>query len=81
MAQVRNDRFGNPYQLKFAETVVNKKSGEVIDGAFKTYFEIGGKLYKCEVSPGAKEGKRGKGGVWVKMTKVKKSKPENTSSF
>ena len=76
--RISNDRFGNPYQLKLAETVVNKKSGEVINNNFATYFELGGKLYKVEVSPAQKEGKRGNGGVWIKVTQRKaQSRPQS----
>lgn len=73
--RISSDRFGNPFQLKFAAQVVNRKSGEVIENAYKQYFELGGQLYKVEVSKAAKT-KDVKGvtleGVWVKVTKVKK---------
>ena len=72
---IRNDRFGNPYQLKTLVQAVNKKSGELLDGCYKGYVELGGKLYKIEVSPRQKEMSakyEGKDGLWCKVTAVKK---------
>ena len=69
---IKSDKYGNPYQLKTAEAVVNKKTGEVIETAYKTYFELGGKLYKIEISRRDKETKSGNPAVWVKCTQVKK---------
>lgn len=72
--RISTDRFGNPYQLKFAAQVTNRKTGEEVN-AFKTYVELGGKLYKIEVSQ-AEKTKEIKGqetaGMWVKVTHVKK---------
>lgn len=70
--QVNMDRFGNPYILKTAKEVVNKKTGEVIHNNFKCYAEVDGKLLKIEISERKKELKDGGNGVWVKITKVKK---------
>ena len=73
--RISTDRFGNAYQLKFAAQVTNRKTGEEVN-AFKTYVEIGGKLYKVEVSEATKT-KEIKGvetaGMWVKVTAQKKS--------
>lgn len=65
--RIRSDRFGNAYQLKTAEAVVNK-DGVLIDGAYKCYVELGGKLYKIEISNREKETKSGKPAKWVKVT-------------
>ena len=62
MAQqnARQDRFGNDYVL------CNVKEKE--SGFNKGFVEIGGKLYKVEVSDNKKDG----GAYWVKITKLKK---------
>jgi len=68
--RISTDRFGNAYQLKFAAQVSNKKSGELLP-IYKTYVELGGKLYMIEVS-NAEKLKTIKGvdtaGKWVKVT-------------
>ena len=81
-SSIRTDKFGNPYQLKLAGQVTNKKSGEIIENAFKCYFEAsGGKLYKVEVGMANKQTKDGRNGVWVKMTSVKKQVRAAATSF
>lgn len=75
---VRNDRFGNAYQLKTAMEKTDKKTGEIVENCFSTYCELGGKLYKIEISPRVKETKTGGNAVWVKVTKVTQQK-QNTS--
>jgi len=74
---IRNDRFGNPYQLITALQVVTKE-GEAIE-AYKGFIELKGQLYKLEISTRQKEHKSGKDGMWVKVTAVKKNKPSNMS--
>jgi hypothetical protein len=74
--RVSTDRFGNPYVLKTAYQVENRKTGEIVN-SFKTYFEIGSQLYKVEISERLKESKNGKNGMWVKFTKVKKQSATN----
>lgn len=69
------DRFNNPYQLKTLVQKTDKKTGELVD-AYAGYVELGGKLYKVEVSNREKEmtGKNeGKAGMWFKITHVKKN--------
>lgn len=58
--QIRNDKFGNPYQLVGCK--VNEK------GFSKGYIELGGKLYKVEPSLSSNE----KYSYWCKVTQVKK---------
>lgn len=76
-ARISQDRFGNSYQLKFAGQVINRKSGEVLDSIYETYIELGGKLYKIEIS-NANKTKLKKGtevsGLWVKVTKKEQRK-------
>jgi hypothetical protein len=57
---IKNDRFGNPYQLIGCK--VNDK------GFAKGYIELGGKLFKIEPSVSQNE----KYAYWVKVTAVKK---------
>lgn len=72
MAGIRTDfKTGEQYQLKVAENVVDKKTGSVLPIA-KTYFEVGSKLFKIEISDCKKETKNGRGGFWVKITEKKK---------
>lgn len=78
--RVSTDRFGNPFVLKTAKEVVNKKTGEIVENCFKTYIEIEGKLLKIEISPRTKEMKDGANGVWVKVTKQKKQS-QNKARF
>jgi hypothetical protein len=73
MAGVRTDRFGNATMLKMAKSVVNRKSGEVLP-VFKTYVEVGSTLLKVEISECKKDTKDGNPGMWVKFTKVQKSR-------
>jgi hypothetical protein len=68
--RINNDRFGNAYQLKTAYEVTNKKTGEVIDNHYKCTVELGGKLYRIEVSPRVKETKNGANAMWCKVTKI-----------
>lgn len=75
--RVSTDRFGNPFQLKFAGQVVVRKDtanhakGEILENNCVTWLELGNKLYKIEISD-AKKTKEIKGvtvsGVWVKCT-------------
>lgn len=69
---VRTDRFGNPTELKRMYRAVNKKTGEEVEGAYVTYFEIAGKRYKIETSPCTtqKEGKPHQ--RWAKVTRIQK---------
>lgn len=59
-AYIKNDRFGNPFQL------IGCKPND--KGFCKGYIELGGKLYKVEPSISQNE----KYGYWVKITAVKK---------
>lgn len=71
--RINSDKNGNPYQLKTAVQIVTK-DGEAIE-AYKAFVELGGKLYKLEISPRQKEltGKNeGKSAMWVKVTLMKK---------
>lgn len=77
-ARISTDRFGNAYQLKTAMEVVNKKTGEVIADNFRCYVELGGKLYKIEISPRHKETKTGGNAVWVKVTKSEQQKRQSS---
>lgn len=74
---VKTDRFQNPYQLKVAEAVLDKKSGQVLP-IFKTYVELAGKLYKIEISECKKETKHGRGGMWCKVTLVNKNRQQTS---
>lgn len=69
---IRIDRFGNPYQLRTAYQQENKKTGEVFE-AYRVSFELGGKLYRFDISPRKSETKNGTPGMWVKCTQVKKN--------
>jgi len=69
MGSVRTDKFGNPTMLVGCKP--NKKN----DAFNKGYAELGGKLYKIEVSEATKEGYA----YWVKITKVKKSTQQDRS--
>lgn len=57
---IKNDRFGNPYQ------VIGLKDNK--NGYPVGYVELGGKLYKLEPSESQKEGVSS----WLKVTQVKK---------
>ena len=63
---VKNDRFGNPYQL------IGCKPND--KGFCKGFIELKGQLYKIEPSTSNNE----KYGYWVKVTKVSK-RTSNTS--
>ena len=76
-SNVQTDRFGT-YQLKTALEVVDKKTGQIVSGHFKVYFELGGKLYKFEISARKKEHKSGRDGLWVKATLPNRSNPAAT---
>ena len=69
--QVKTNRFGDPEVLITLQTVVDKKSGECLP-IFKSYVELGGQLYKIEVSNRNKETKSGNPAMWCKITKRKK---------
>lgn len=75
-----NSRTGEIEVLKSATAVVDKKSGDVLP-IFKTYFEIGGSLYKVEVSNRKSETKNGLPAMWVKMTKKKKQQAQSSQRF
>lgn len=75
---IKNDRFGNKFQLKTAMEKVDKKTGEVVENCFSTFVEIGKSLYKIEISPRVKETKSGGNAVWVKVTALK-AQQQNTS--
>lgn len=77
-AFIKNDRFGNPFQLKTAMEKIDKKTGEIVSDCFQTYVELGKQLYKIEISPRVKETKTGGNAVWVKVTKQSAQK-QNTS--
>ena len=64
---IKTDRFGNPYQLKLAKQVTNRRTGEEVN-AFKTYVELGGKLYAIEICEAHATDTR-EGGMWVKVTR------------
>ncbi len=69
----RTDRFGNPYELRRMNAVINKSSGEEVDGAFVGYVEIKGDLYKIETSSMSEDKmKNGKHQRWMKVTKKPK---------
>lgn len=70
-AWIKQDRFNQSFQLKTAMEKVDKKSGEVVEGCFQTYVELGKALYKIEISPRVKETKTGGNAVWVKVTACK----------
>jgi hypothetical protein len=77
---IRTDRFGNPYQLLTAIQQVSK-DGEAVNSQV-CFAELGGKIYKIEVSERQKElaeKHAGKTASWVKITLVKKRKPSVTS--
>lgn len=76
-SNARTDRFGNAYQLKLAGQKVDKKSGDLVPNVYTAYFEIGGKLYSCEVSPANKDKKDGRPGVWVKLTRKEQKRQSN----
>lgn len=69
--RVSMNRFGESEILKTANAVVDKKTGDILP-IYKAYFEIGGQLYKVEVSDRKKETKTGNPAMWVKITKKKK---------
>ena len=73
--QTRTNRFGDMEVLKTATAVVDKKSGDVLP-IYKTYLEIGGSLYKIEVSNRKSETKNGLPAMWVKVTKKKKQQAQ-----
>lgn len=75
-----NSRTGEVEVLKSATAVVDKKSGDVLP-IYKTYFEIGGSLYKVEVSTRKSETKNGLPAMWVKMTKKKKQTMQSNQRF
>ena len=75
-----NSRTGEIEVLKSATAVVDKKSGDVLP-IYKTYFEIGGSLYKVEVSTRKSETKNGLPAMWVKMTKKKKQTMQSNQRF
>jgi len=65
--RISTDKFGNPYQL------CGMKRNE--EGNFpKAYAELGGKLYKIEISPSNNE----KYSDWCKVTLMKK-RPTHSS--
>lgn len=64
---IKNDRFGNPFQVIGCKDVKGT-------GFPKGYVELGGKLYKLEPSQAKKDGVE----VWIKVTAVKKQ-AQNTS--
>jgi hypothetical protein len=71
--RITNDRFGNPQQIKTAYQAIDKKNGgQLLDGCYKAYFELGGKLYKVETSPRNKETKNGNPAIWMRVTQVRK---------
>lgn len=74
----RTNRFGDMEVLKTATAVVDKKSGDVLP-IYKAYFEIGGSLYKVEVSNRKSETKNGLPAMWVKMTKKKKQQAQTSN--
>ncbi len=83
--KVTQGRFGD-YILKKASTVVNRKTGEVVQGCFKTYFEThnskGKKiLVKVEISNSNKEDKNGNDAMWVKFTATEERKENNRATF
>lgn len=57
---IKNDRFGQPYQVIGCK---ENKNGYPVG-----YAELGGKLYKIEPSDSNKDGVK----TWVKITQVKK---------
>jgi len=73
---VRTNRFGDPEQLISAEGVVSKQ-GELLP-IYKGYVELGGSLYKLEISSAKQESKRGRPRKWVKVTKLSKRKQHAT---
>lgn len=71
-SRIREDRFGNPNELKRMYAAVDKKTGEELEGFYVSYFEIQKTRYKIETSPcnSQKEGKPHQ--RWCKVTKLKK---------
>lgn len=67
MANIKNDKFGNPFQLVGCKD--KKGSGFGVG-----YAELGNNLYKIEPSEAQKEGYT----HWVKITKVTKQKKHST---
>ncbi|MFN5771563.1 hypothetical protein [Flavobacterium sp.] len=65
--RISTDRFGNPYQ------VVGLKDTKGT-GFPKGYAELGGKLYKIEVSDSKKEGVE----AWVRITRVEQNKRQTS---
>lgn len=59
--RISTDKFGNPYQI----IGMKDKKGT---GFPRGYVELGGKLYKIEVSDSKKDGVE----AWVRVTQVKK---------
>jgi hypothetical protein len=66
---VRTNIFNEPEILKKATQVMNKKTGSLVAGCYKAYFEIGGQLFKVETSNSNKESKDGRPTIWIKITK------------
>ena len=62
---IKNDRFGNPYQVKKAY---------LNDAGFaKAHFEVGGKLYAVEFGTSSKgDEKTGRDFIWCRLTNKKK---------
>lgn len=77
----RTDKFGNPYQLKLAQTKVSRRGGDVIDGVFRTFVKIGGASYGIEISNANKSDKNGNQGMWVKVTKYKPRPVNRNNGF
>lgn len=64
----RTDRFGNPYMVVSCKH--NKKNADFNQG----YIELGGKLYKFEVSEAKKDGVA----YWVRVTRVNQNRQQNS---
>lgn len=60
--RISTDKFGNPYMLVGCKE--SKKNADFNKG----YIELGGKLYKLEVSKANKDGVH----YWVRVTQMKK---------
>ena len=71
---IQTDRFGNPFQLKLAKQVINRKTGEEVN-AHKCFVELGGKLYEISICEANATDKR-EGGLWVKITKKEAQKKQ-----
>lgn len=67
---INTDRFGQPYQVVGCKEVEGKDGNTYNKG----FVELGGKLYKIEVSAAEKEGVQ----HWVRVTRVDQKKKHSS---